>query len=72
MLERVFPLRDAAGEVVGLASHADGPAARQLDAMDPAARLRFAGEHTAVSQPGMEGAAESADRAVAEILARIA
>lgn len=130
VLERVFPLRDTAGEVVGLASHADGPAALRLDAMDPASRLRFgeqelgrirpstrgavtavastswgtdafaggaypcyapgqvgslrpflsrplgrlhfAGEHTAVSQPGMEGAAESADRAVAEVLARVA
>jgi monoamine oxidase len=38
----------------------------------PLGRLHFAGEHTAVTQPGMEGAAESADRAVAEVLARIA
>jgi monoamine oxidase len=37
----------------------------------PWGRLHFAGEHTAVTQPGMEGAAESADRAVAELLARV-
>ena len=129
VLERVFPLRDAAGEVVALVSHADGPSAVRLDTMGteerlryaerelarlrpatrdaveavastswandpfaggaypyyqpgqvgrlraamahPLGRLHFAGEHTAVTQPGMEGAAESADRAVAEVLARI-
>jgi monoamine oxidase len=129
-LERIFPLRDAAGQVVGLQSHADGPGAEHLDAMTderrhrfaeevlarlrpatkgaveaiastswandpftggaypfyapgqvmrlraavarPLGRLHFAGEHTAVTQPGMEGAAESADRAVAELLARLA
>jgi monoamine oxidase len=129
VLERIFPLRDAAGEVVALVSHADGPAAVRLDAMAvderhrhaeqelarlrpatrgaveavastswandryaggaypyyqpgqvgrlraamarPLGRLHFAGEHTAVTQPGMEGAAESADRAVAELLARL-
>ena len=129
VLERVFPLRDAAGEVVALVSHADGPSALRLDAMSederrrfaerelarlrpatrdaveavastswandpyaggaypyyqpgqvgrlrgamarPLGRLHFAGEHTGVTQPGMEGAAESADRAVAEVLARI-
>jgi len=129
VLERVFPLRDAGGEVVALVSHADGPSATRLDAMGPderhryatqelarlrpatrgaveavastswandpfaggaypyyqpgqvgrlraaiarpLGRLHFAGEHTAVTQPGMEGAAESADRAVAEVLARI-
>jgi monoamine oxidase len=128
-LERIFTLRDASGEVVGLVSHADGPAAEQLDAMeeeprhrfaeqvlaglrpatrgaveavastswgnDPFAggayhyyapgqiarlrpsaaqawgRLHFAGEHTAIAQPGMEGACESADRAVAELLGRL-
>ncbi|NJD31098.1 MAG: FAD-dependent oxidoreductase [Gammaproteobacteria bacterium] len=37
----------------------------------PLGRLHFAGEHTAVTGPGMEGAAESADRAVGEVLARI-
>lgn len=129
VLERVFALRDAGGEVVGLVSHADGPAAVHLDAMGPEerhrhaesllfrlrpaargaveavaskswagdpfaggaypwyapgqigrlrpatahawGRLHFAGEHTAVTQPGMEGAAESADRAVAELLGRV-
>ena len=129
VLERVFPLRDASGEIVALVSHADGPSALRLDAMrederhrraeqelarlrpatngaveavastswanDPFAggaypyyqpgqvgrlraamarplgRLHFAGEHTGVTQPGMEAAAESADRAVAEVLARI-
>jgi monoamine oxidase len=128
-LERIFPLRDQAGEVVGLVSHADGPGAELLDGMTdekrhrfaedvlaglrpatrgaieavastswandpftggaypfyapgqvgrlraavarPLGRLHFAGEHTAVTQPGMEGAAESADRAVAELLARL-
>jgi monoamine oxidase len=38
----------------------------------PLGRLHFAGEHTAVTQPGMEGAAESADRAAAEVTERIA
>jgi monoamine oxidase len=129
VLERVFPLRDAAGEVVALVSHADGPSAVRLDAMSaderhryaerelarlrpathdavevvastswandpfaggaypyyqpgqvgrlrpamarPLGRLHFAGEHTGVTQPGMESAAESADRAVAEVLSRI-
>lgn len=129
-LERIFPLRDASGEVVAMVSHADGPGAERLDAMreekrlryaekmlarlrpaskgaveavastswanDPFAggaypyyapgqvgrlraalsrpwgRLHFAGEHTGVTQPGMEAAAESADRAVEELLARLA
>lgn len=128
-LERIFALRDESGEVVALTSHADGPGARQLDAMEEDARLRyaeeifirmrpaakgaieavaskswandpftggaypfyapgqigslrpaaalplgrihFAGEHTAIQSPGMEGACESADRAVAELLARV-
>ncbi|MDH3493029.1 MAG: FAD-dependent oxidoreductase, partial [Acidobacteriota bacterium] len=30
-------------------------------------RIHFAGEHTAVSMPGMEGALESAERVVSEI-----
>jgi monoamine oxidase len=129
-LERIFALRDEdSGEVVALSSHADGPGAARLDAMDederlrfatdlfvktrPAAeaaveavastswardpfaggaypyyapgqirrlraeasraigRIHFAGEHTAITSPGMEGACESADRAVAEVLERI-
>jgi monoamine oxidase len=37
----------------------------------PLGRLHFAGEHTGVTQPGMESAAESADRAVAEVRARL-
>jgi len=124
-------LRDeASGEVVALSSHADGPGAAQLDAMDederlrfatdlfvklrpaargaveavdstswardpfsggaypfyapgqvgrlraetarPLGRIHFAGEHTAITSPGMEGACESADRVVAEVLGRIA
>ena len=34
-------------------------------------RIHFAGEHTAILQAGMEGAMESAERAVFEILDRI-
>ncbi len=34
----------------------------------PAGRLHFAGEHTAISNTGMEGAMESSERVVAEIL----
>jgi monoamine oxidase len=34
----------------------------------PAGRLYFAGEHTAITNPGMEGAMESSERVVAEIL----
>jgi len=130
-LERIFAVRDeASGEVVALSSHADGPGAAQLDAMDederlrfatdlfvklrpaargaveavdstswardpfsggaypfyapgqvgrlraetarPLGRIHFAGEHTAITSPGMEGACESADRVVAEVLGRIA
>ncbi len=36
---------------------------------EPAGRLFFAGEHTALTNTGMEGAMESAERAVAEIVA---
>jgi monoamine oxidase len=36
----------------------------------PFGRLHFAGEHTSLAEPGMEGAAESADRAADEILDR--
>lgn len=129
-LERIFALRDEdSGEVVALSSHADGPGAAQLDAIDederlrfatallarlrpaaegaveavastswgrdpfaggaypfyspgqigrlraetvrPLGRIHFAGEHTATTSPGMEGACESADRVVAEVLAAI-
>jgi len=33
-------------------------------------RLHFAGEHAAITAPGMEGAIESAERAADEIIAR--
>jgi monoamine oxidase len=128
-LERIFAVRDeGSGQVVALSSHADGPGALELDAMDedkrlrfatdlfvtlrpaaagaieavastswardplaggaypfyapgqvgrfraetarPLGRIHFAGEHTAVTSPGMEGACESADRVVAEVLGR--
>lgn len=36
----------------------------------PAGNLHFAGEHTAVSMPGMEGALESGERAAMEILTK--
>jgi len=129
-IERLFPLRNAAGEVSALTCFVDGDGAERLDAMDerarhafvidelvrmrpaargavqavgstcwgreafsggsyqgftigqitklrpsfaePVGRLHFAGEHTAVSSPGMEGALESAERAVAEVAARYA
>jgi monoamine oxidase len=128
LLERIFPIRDASGNIATGVSFVDGPNAETLDAMDeerrhrlaetelarlrpsakgrveavasvswardpfaggaypyfapgqvvrhraaiarPVGRLHFAGEHTSLTDPGMEGAAESADRAVAEILAR--
>ena len=129
-LERIFAVRDeGSGAVVALSSHADGPGAVQLDAMEederlgfatdlfvkirpaaegavdavastswardplaggaypfyapgqvgrlraataePLGRIHFAGEHTAISSPGMEGACESADRVVAEVLGRV-
>lgn len=129
-IERVFPLRNAEGEVAGLLCFVDGEQAERLDEMDedrrrayliaelervrPAARgavrlttvvswardvfaggayhafapgqigrlrpalarpwgrIHFAGEHTSVRDPGMEGALESAERAVAEIQQRYA
>ncbi len=37
----------------------------------PWQRIHFAGEHTAISSPGMESALESAERAAQEILTRI-
>lgn len=53
---------------------AAAPARRKGDGLStvalPLGRLHFAGEHTALASPGMEGACESADRAVAELLAR--
>jgi monoamine oxidase len=38
---------------------------------DPVGRIHFAGEHTAVASTGMEGAMESAERAVLEILEKV-
>jgi monoamine oxidase len=37
----------------------------------PFGRVHFAGEHTAVIHPGMEGAMESGERAAGEVLARL-
>ncbi|MEI6666671.1 MAG: FAD-dependent oxidoreductase [Acidobacteriota bacterium] len=129
-IERVFPLRNANGDVGALMVFVDGEAAERLDAMDedrrhayvieqligirpaakgavrplasvswakdrwsggayqcfapgqvsrlraatalPVGRLHFAGEHTAITSPGMEGALESAERVVAEVVQRYA
>jgi len=37
----------------------------------PWQRLHFAGEHTAFTSPGMEGALESAERVTDEVVARM-
>lgn len=37
----------------------------------PWKRIHFAGEHTAITSPGMESALESAERVTSEVLARI-
>jgi monoamine oxidase len=48
---------------------APGQIARWFDALAaPAGRLFFAGEHTARSNPGMEGAMESGERAALEVM----
>lgn len=39
-------------------------------AADPHGRIHFAGEHTAISNSGMEGAMESGERAAVEVLMR--
>jgi monoamine oxidase len=128
IIERVFPMRDAQGQVQNFTVWVDGANAQKLDAMpveeqkdlvlaelarirpatkdnvefadmyswgnDPHAlgayahyapgqisrlkpvmsqpwkRIHFAGEHTAVTDPGMESAIESAERAVDEIVLR--
>jgi monoamine oxidase len=128
IIERVFPMRDAQGQVQNFTVWVDGANAKKLDAMpvdeqkelvvselakarpatknnvelidmyswgkDPFAlgayahyapgqisrlkpvmgqpwkRIHFAGEHTAVTSPGMESAIESAERAVDEIVLR--
>jgi monoamine oxidase len=130
IIERVFPNRDADGEVRSLTCWVDGANALSLDAMaedeqlhtvlselarirpatkdalehvksvswgnDPWARgayahyapgqvtglkpamaqpwkrLHFAGEHTAITSPGIESAVESAQRASKEIIQRLA
>ncbi len=130
IIERVFPNRDAAGQIQSLTCWVDGSNADILDAMpedeqvatvlaefakirpstaekltnaktvswgaDPYSkgayanflpgqvtrlkpvmdkpwhRIHFAGEHTAVTTPGMEGAIETAQRAANEIIDRLA
>jgi len=53
------------------AHYAPGQVSRLRPTMAyPWQRIHFAGEHTAVVSPGMEGAVESGERAVDEILAR--
>jgi monoamine oxidase len=53
------------------AHYAPGQVSRLRPTMtQPWQRIHFAGEHTAVVSPGMEGAVESAERSVDEILAR--
>lgn len=129
-IERVFPLRNVDGDVVGLVCFVDGEQAERLDGMDedrrrgyllaelerirptargavrlrtvvswardafaggayhafapgqigrlrpslgrPWGRIHFAGEHTSIRAPGMEGALESAERVVTEIEQRYA
>ncbi len=130
IIERVFPNRDAAGQVQSLTCWVDGSNADILDAMpedeqvatvlaefarirpstaekltnaktvswgadpyskgayanflpgqvsrlmptmaDPWHRIHFAGEHTAVTSPGMEGTMETAQRAANQIIDRLA
>ena len=55
------------------AHYAPGQITRLKAAMaQPWQRLHFAGEHTAVTTPGLESAVESAQRAANEIIGRIA
>jgi monoamine oxidase len=128
IIERVFPNRDAQGQVLSLTVWVDGANALKLDAMtepeqvaavlselarirpatkdvleflsmiswgrdpwargayahyapgqvtrlkatmaEPYHRLHFAGEHTAVTSPGLESAVESAQRAAKEVIER--
>ncbi len=130
IIERLFPNRDASGQIASITCWVDGSNANTLDAMteeeqietvlgelarirpstaekvkvakvlswgnDPFAkgayanylpgqvsrlkpvmdkpwkRLHFAGEHTAVTTPGMESAVETAQRAANEIINRLA
>ena len=83
-IERIRPAAKGRLEVVGLKSWGADPYARgawayfrpgqiaefAADMARPHGRLHFCGEHLAVASRGMEGAMESAQRAVDEILAR--
>ncbi|HSN56345.1 MAG TPA: FAD-dependent oxidoreductase, partial [Candidatus Sulfomarinibacteraceae bacterium] len=129
MIERLFPNRDAAGQIASITCWVDGSNAQKLDAMpeeeqietvlaelarirpataekvavvrtlswgadpfslgayanyhpgqesrlkpvmsQPWQRLHFAGEHTAVVNPGMESTVETAQRAANEIIDRL-
>ncbi len=54
------------------AHYAPGQATRLQPALSaPWKRLHFAGEHTSVTEPGLESAVESAQRASKEIIARL-
>ena len=54
------------------AHYAPGQVTRLKSAMaEPWQRLHFAGEHTAVTSPGLESAIESAQRATSEIIIRV-
>lgn len=84
-LARIRPSTKDALDVVGSISWGRDPWARgayahyapgQVTRMKPAMaqpwqRLHFAGEHTAVTSPGLESAVESAQRAVNEIIQRV-
>ena len=55
------------------AHYAPGQVTRLKPVMaQPWKRLHFAGEHTAVTSPGIESAVESAQRACGEIFERLA
>lgn len=85
-LERIRPSTRDALDVAGsiswgtdpwamgaYAHYAPGQITRLKPAMaQPWHRLHFAGEHTAVTSPGLESAIESAQRAANEIIARLA
>lgn len=84
-LARIRPSTKDAVDIVGTISwgldpwalgayahYAPGQITRLKPAMaEPWHRLYFAGEHTAVTSPGLESAVESAQRAAKEIIARL-
>lgn len=84
-LARIRPASKGNVDVVKIVSWARDPFARgayanyhpgQVTRLRPVMaqpwhRLHFAGEHTAVTSPGMEGAIESAERAADEVIARL-